>query len=936
MPARTPNLSLDSKRYEPQTVEGPIDRLWAERDVFRARPESKKPPFVIAIPPPNVTGRLHMGHALNNTIQDLLIRYKRMDGYDALWIPGTDHAGIATQTVVKKSLDAEGLDFKTLGREKVIERIWEWKKKYGDQILNQLRRMGCSCDWSRTRFTMDEGLSQAVRVAFKRLYDDGLIYRGKYIVNWCPVDKTALSDDEVETTSGGEPGHLWYFRYPLASGKGHVTIATTRPETMFGDSAIAVNPKDERYARLIGQKVRLPLEGREIPILADDYVDASFGTGCLKVTPAHDQNDFQIGLRHQLPQIDAMNDDATMSDVVPARFRGLDRFVCRKAVVAEMQAAGLVEKIEERMVPVGRSYRSKAIIEYRLNDQWFVKMKPLAEKALEASAAGRVRFFPERWDGIYRSWLANTRDWCISRQIWWGHRIPAWYHRTSGEILVDLDTPARVAADPSSWRQDEDVLDTWFSSALWPYSTLGWPEATPDFAKYYPTSVLSTAKDIIFFWVARMVMTGLYNAGDVPFRTVFIHPVVCDEQGETMSKSKGNGIDPLHVIEGATREDLEGPAREARPSNLSEVLARIAKTFPQGFDGVGADALRFTLVTLATEQQQISLALQKFDEIGRRFSNKVWNAARFALTNFADIPAPETGEAEPALEDRWILGALDRCVAAVRRSFDAFRFDEAAQTVYHFFWDELCDWYLELVKPRLANGAPAERRRVQLTLGEVLSAVMRLLHPIAPFLTEEIWGHLHPRLAAGALIPPGDEPLFNADLCATAPFPKDKGRFAETLASEFESLREIVRAVRNLRATAGLTERTAVEVHLRPMREELRAALRSGASVIERAAMTSSLTLVESKPERMATAVVEGVEVYVNLAAHMDVDAEKARLEKERQKIDAYAAKIEQKLANERFVAGAPADVVAAERERLVEAHAKRAKLDEALRELGS
>ncbi|HQH28411.1 MAG TPA: valine--tRNA ligase, partial [Oligoflexia bacterium] len=481
-------LSLDQKHYIPAQIESEIYALWEESGVTSTKRTAGRPTYTIVIPPPNITGRLHMGHALNNTVQDALIRFKRMDGFDALWIPGTDHAGISTQSVVKKHLDAEGINYLELGREKTIERIWEWRNKYGDQILTQLRRMGCSCDWSRTRFTMDEMLSRAVRTAFKRLYDEGLIYRGKYIVNWCPVDRTALSDDEVITTDGGEPGHLWHIKYPLSDGSGYVTVATTRPETMLGDTAIAVNPKDPRYQKIVGQTVTLPLVGREIPVIADDYVEKDFGSGCLKVTPAHDLNDFQISRRHNLPQLNVMNEDGTMGEHAPKKYHGMDRFACREVVVEELSALGLLAGIEDRMTPIGRAQRSRSIIEYRLSDQWFVRMQPLAQQAIEASENGEIHLFPTRWEKIYRDWLMNTRDWCISRQIWWGHRIPAWYHKATGEILVAEETPAQAKLRPEEWEQDKDVLDTWFSSALWPYSTMGWPDKTEDLARYYPTS----------------------------------------------------------------------------------------------------------------------------------------------------------------------------------------------------------------------------------------------------------------------------------------------------------------------------------------------------------------------------------------------------------------------------------------------------------------
>ena len=933
MSSRTPVSSLESKHYESTEVESSIYKLWESRAVFAADPNSKKPPYSIVIPPPNVTGRLHMGHALNNSVQDTLIRLKRMDGFDALWVPGTDHAGISTQSVVKKHLDAEGISYLELGREKMIERIWQWKQKYGDQILMQLRRMGCSCDWNYTRFTMDDGLSQAVLAAFKRLYDDGLIYRGKYIVNWCPVDRTALSDDEVVTTEGGEPGHLWHFSYPLTDGSGFLTIATTRPETMLGDAAIAVNPKDERYTHLLGKFVTLPLVGRAIPIIADDYVDREFGTGCLKVTPAHDPYDFQIGQRHNLPQINVMNEDATMSGEVPEEYRGLDRFVCREKVVEAMKALDLVVKIESRMTPVGRAQRSRAVIEYRLSDQWFVKMKPLADAALKASAEGKISLYPERWENIYRAWLENTRDWCISRQIWWGHRIPAWYHRETGEILVDSVTPARVEREPEAWRRDEDVLDTWFSSALWPYSTLGWPANTVELQRYYPTSVLSTAKDIIYFWVARMVMTGLRFMDQVPFKQVYFHPVVCDAAGETMSKSKGNGIDPLHVIEGATMQQLEEPIYEARAENMQETLARLHASYPEGFKGVGADALRLTLLSLNSQAQQVQISLQKFEETGRRFTEKLWNAARFVISGLADaVPASvESAPAEP--EDRWILGRLDVCVREVRSAVDSFLFNEAVSAFSRFFWDEFCDWYVELVKARLRKGDDSDKRRVQETLAESMSTVLRLIHPFTPFITEELWGHLHPLLVKGGFV---DETLLSADVCALAPYPVDRQRTSEQLGSEFALYQDIVRGLRNMRSHAGLEGSAELATLVRVGNPELRAAIERGRTIIQRGAKLKSLDFTDQKPERMAAVVVDAVEVFANLAEHMDIPAEIARNEAVLKKIEVEIAKLQGKLSNEGFLAKAPAAVVEGERKSLGEAQDRRQKVLATLAELRS
>ncbi len=897
------NLSLEEKHYSPKAIEDSTYDKWKKAGVFNADPKSNKPPFSIVIPPPNVTGRLHMGHALNDSIQDCLSRFKRMDGFDVLWIPGTDHAGISTQSVVKKHLDAEGIDFRSLGREKVIERIWEWKEKYGNQILLQLEKLGASCDWSRLRFTMDEGLSQAVRVAFKKLYDQDLIYRGKYIVNWCPVDQTALSDDEVSTKEGGEPGYLWHIKYPIVGSTDFVTIATTRPETMLGDVAVAVNPKDERYQNLIGKMVMLPLSNREIPIIADDYVDRSFGTGCLKITPAHDPNDFQIGLRHALPQINIMNNDATISDEAPQAFRGLDRFVCREKVVEELTRLGLLAKVEERMTPVGRAERSKAIIEYRLSDQWFVKMKPLAEKALAASDKGELTLLPDRWDKVYRHWLENTRDWCISRQIWWGHQIPAWYHRESGEILVDSKTPEEVLKNPDLWQQDQDVLDTWFSSALWPYSTMGWPDKTEYLDRYYPTSVLTTAKDIIYFWVARMVMTGLNFMEKVPFKTVYFHPVVCDARGETMSKSKGNGIDPLHVIHGASAKELEGPIMDARPSNMEELLSELHKNHPDGFNGVGADALRITLFSLNSQAQQVQLSFQKFDEIGRRFTDKLWNASRFVISKLEGAEIIPYTLSELSIEDRWILGQLDRCVSEVRAALDEYRFHEAVSSMFHFFWDDFCDWYLELSKENLKNKGSNDAKIKQTILAEVFSRTLKLLHPFVPFITEELWAHLQNTLKNST------HDVIDHHMIALASFPEDSRRYSKQDHEDFQMIQEIVKKLRNVRSELGLSAHKPVPVAWKSGSDKMHTLVNENATLIKNAASLTSFEVTNKKPEGHISAIMTDLELYIDLSSSIDIKAEVTRNKKQIEKLNKEASTISARLENPNFMNKAPEEV---------------------------
>jgi valyl-tRNA synthetase len=945
------------KRFDFETTEKRIYEKWRERGAFasvydpegrpRSASEGGKPPYVIVIPPPNVTGRLHMGHALNNTIQDVLIRFKRMDGYDALWVPGTDHAGISTQTVVRKHLDAAGIDYRSLGREKFIEKVWEWREKYGGVILKQLEKLGCSCDWRRTRFTMDEGLSRAVRVVFKALFDRGLLYRGKRIVNWCPVDRTALSDDEVDIRDGGEPGHLWHIRYPLVEPVGelkHLTVATTRPETMFGDVAVAVHPEDERYRNAIGRTLRLPLQGRLIPVIADPYVDREFGTGALKITPAHDPNDFEVAGRHRLVPVNVMNEDGTMNEVVPEEFRGLDRFVARERAVARLEEQELIENIEERMVPLGRAQRSGAVIEYRLSDQWFVKMKPLAEKALAASGYRReggawvqkgtrgLFFHPPRWEKIYFDWLSNIRDWTISRQIWWGHRIPAWYHKTTGEILVDVETPAAVRTDPDAWYQDPDVLDTWFSSWLWPMSTLGWPEETPDFNRYFPTSVLATGKDIIFFWVARMNFASLEMTGKLPYRDVFINPTVLDERGATMSKVKGNGIDPLAVIDGATREELTGPIREARPENMKELLARVDKSFPEGFEGVGADALRFTLVHTCSEGQEVRLSLQRFHEIGRRFVTKLWNASRYALITLDSAPGPDTALAPLAVEDRWIVSRTATTIREVRRGLEAYDFGAVGQELYRFVWNDYCDWYLELTKPRMSGNDPRASRRAAHVLGNTLAQILRMLHPVTPFLTEELWSMLLPAMAAKDL---WMEKRPTSDLLIRESAAVPEGDPDLALETRFESIQRLVGRIRSSRANARLAENIRLAAAVKPLDPELRSILEETSSVVRGLANLESLSFADLRPPGTIAFVDPGFELYLDLGKHVDVAAERRRIDKEIAETRTKLEQVTRKLENPKFLSGAKAEVVAEQRARDTEYREILGKLEEMKREYG-
>jgi valyl-tRNA synthetase len=948
------------KRFDYREAEPRIYRRWLDAQAFASaydgeghlrdpvRKDAK--PFVIVIPPPNVTGRLHMGHALNNTVQDALIRYKRMDGFDALWVPGTDHAGIATQTVVKKQLDAEGLDFRALGREEVVRRIWKWKEKYGEAILEQLRRMGCSCDWTRTRFTMDEGLSLAVRESFARLYAQGLIYRGKRIVNWCPVDRTALSDDEVEKEE--EKGKMYHIRYPFADDPTrHLTVATTRPETMFGDVAVAVNAKDPRYAQFIGRKVTLPIQGRIIPVIADEHADPEKGTGVVKITPAHDPNDFEVGLRHHLEQINVMNEDATMNDVVPEKYRGLDRYKARAKALEQLEQEGLLDSVHDHMMAIGRSYRSKVPIEFRLSDQWFVKMGPLAERALEASGyvrsvdgwikpAGRtqlLQFHPDRFEKVYYHWLSNIRDWCISRQIWWGHRIPAWFHLETGEIAVGVETPERVTREPSKWRQDEDVLDTWFSSWLWPMSTLGWPRDTPDYRRYYPTSVLSTAKDILFFWVARMNFAGLAFDGRLPYRNVYLHSTIADEQGVTMAKSKGNGIDPLTLIDGATVEQLKQPVLDARPSNMKELINRIEKNFPNGFEAVGADAMRWTLIYSITEGENVKLSLNRFTE-GRNFVTKLWNGAgRVIQTLEAETARGGAGPSEPIApltdEDNWLLARLDSTIESVRKGFDEFEFGAMAQELYHFVWDDFCSWALELSKTRLMSADTAQRRGVLRVMGTGLADMLRLLHPLMPFVTEELFSRVVPPMTKLGLWL-GEPP--SAELLVRDRFPRRRKALEPEIEARFAILQRFVVAARQIRAAYNIKDNVKIVVGVKTLAPETKTMLERAKDSVCFLAKLEGIAWAESRKEGMAAQYDAAFELYLDLSRYVDLRVEIERIDKELAKAEKELASTEKTLATPGFAERAPSDRVQATLARKQELKDRMAKLKETRAELQS
>ena len=944
------------KRFDYREAEARIYRKWEEARAFSpafgvdgslVHAERKNAePFVMVIPPPNVTGRLHMGHALNNTIQDVLVRYKRMDGFDALWIPGTDHAGIATQTVVKKQLDSQGLDYRELGREEMVRRIWKWKAEFGDEILKQLRRIGCSCDWSRTRFTMDEGLSVAVRTAFVKLFEMGLIYRGKRIVNWCPVDRTALSDDEVDKEDTA--AKMYDIRYPLVDDPGSfLVVSTTRPETLFGDVAVAVHPDDERYARFVGKMLRLPLQGREIPVITDSHADPETGTGCVKITPAHDPNDFEVGLRHQLEQINVMNEDATMNDVVPEKYRGLDRFACRKLALEDLDEQGLLAEVRDHRMALGRSYRSKAPIEFRLSDQWFVKMEPLAERALEASGyrkegdewvqsddAARIAFHPPHHGKVYFHWLSQIRDWCISRQIWWGHRIPAWYHKQSGEIVVSIETPEIVRENPDAWTRESDVLDTWFSSWLWPLSTLGWPEDSSDFKRYYPTSVLSTAKDILFFWVARMNFAGLLFAGELPYQDVYLHSTITDERGLTMSKSRGNGIDPLSVIDGATTEDLKQPVLESRPPDMKNLIKRIEKNYPEGFPGIGADAMRWTLLYSITEGERVRLSFDRFTE-GRNFITKLWNGAGRVITALeaeaARGPAKTDAVAEPTSEDRWLMARLDTTIRACRKGLDRFDFGHMAQALYHFVWNDYCSWALELSKTRLASEDDATRRGALQTMGRVLAATVRLLHPCVPFVTEELWSRIRPAMMDLAFFPENSDPH---EMLILDRYPRPAADPQPEIEARFAVLQRLVAAIRQLRAVSNIKDNAKVTALVKPLSTDCRQMLERADAAVCFLARLDKIEFVTERTPGMAAHYDEDFELYIDLKQYLDLGEEIQRLDRAIAKCEKELASVEKQLGNPRFVERAPAETVEEKRALARTENERLAKLRESRKEL--
>ncbi len=857
-----------SKTYSPQEIESRLYEKWLNKKYFAAKVNPAKKPFTIVMPPPNITGQLHMGHALDNTLQDILIRWKRMQGYEALWQPGTDHASIATEVKIIDKLKEEGIDKNDLGREGFLKRAWQWREEYGGRIVSQLKKMGSSADWDRERFTMDEGCSKAVKEVFVRLYEKGYIYKGSRIINWCPVCHTSISDAEVEHVE--QAGHFWHIKYPIVGEDGYVEIATTRPETLLGDTAVAVNPEDERYTHLVGKMLKLPLTDREIPVIADPYVDKEFGTGCVKITPAHDPNDFEVGKRHNLPEINILNDDATINEM-GGKYAGMDRYEARKQMVEDLDKLGLLVKVEDHVHNVGTHDRCKTTVEPMVKQQWFVRMDELAKPAIEALKKGELRFVPDRFDKIYLHWLENIRDWCISRQLWWGHRIPAWTCDDCGEITVARETPEVCPKCGSRHlTQDPDTLDTWFSSALWPFSTLGWPDDTEDLKYFYPTDVLVTGYDIIFFWVIRMVFSGYEQTGKSPFHTVLIHGLVRDSQGRKMSKSLGNGIDPLEVI-----------------------------------DKYGADALRLTLVTGNAPGNDMRFYWERV-ESSRNFANKVWNASRFILMNMDGVDTNQVALADLEDADRWILSKVNRLTGEVTENMDKFELGIAMQKIYDFIWEEFCDWYIEMVKPRFREGgSPKSKEAACWTLKTVLITALKLLHPYMPFITEEIFCNIQDE----------EETI----MLSAWPEPRKDWDFPETEA-QVELVKEAVRAMRNLRTSMNVAPSRKAQVYVVSEKETVRQTFEGSKSFFAALGSASEVKIQAERtgiPENAVSAVTADAVLYLPLEDLVDVAKERERLEKEEKRLTGELARVNGMLSNEKFLSKAPEAKIQEEKEKL-------------------
>ncbi len=914
------------KTFEPQSIEQQCYKSWEEAGLFKA--SGSGDPYCILLPPPNVTGSLHMGHGFQQTIMDALTRYHRMKGDNTLWQVGTDHAGIATQMVVERQLNAEGKPRHDLGREDFIKKVWEWKEHSGGTITGQMRRLGTSPDWSREVFTMDEDLSKAVTEVFVKLHEEGLIYRGKRLVNWDPVLHTAVSD--LEVLNEEEDGHMWHMRYPLADGSGELVVATTRPETMLGDTAVAVHPDDERYQGFIGKEIKLPITGRLIPVIADDYVDQEFGTGCVKITPAHDFNDYDMGKRHNLPMINILTDDAKINDDAPEAYRGLDRFDARKQIVADLDAQGSLVKIEPHKLKVPRGDRTGAVIEPYLTDQWYVAVESLAKPAIEAVESGEIRFVPENWNKTYYQWMHNIQDWCISRQLWWGHRIPAWYDE-NGKVFVgrteeEVREKHGLGSDVTL-SQDDDVLDTWFSSALWPFATMGWPEETPDLETFVPSSVLVTGFDIIFFWVARMIMMTKKFTGKIPFKDIYITGLIRDENGDKMSKSKGNVLDPIDLIDGIDIESLvtKRTAGMMQPQLAEKIAKRTRKQFPDGIQAYGTDALRFTFAAMASTSRDINFDMARVEGY-RNFCNKIWNASRFVLMNTEEHDTGrDGGEMVLSMADRWIWAKFQQTLVEFEKALEDYRFDIAAQTVYEFTWNQFCDWYLELTKPVLSNDAStdAEKRGTRHTLINVLESLLRLLHPLMPFITDTIWQRVVPlsalKVDAGASI------MVQA-------FPEvEAAKQDDNVLADIEWVKKFIVGIRNIRGEMDISPNKPLNALLKNVSDEDARRLDAAKAFLDKLSKLETVTILKDGEEApaSATALVGEMEILIPMAGLIDKDAELARITKAMEKIEKDVSRTRGKLGNEKFVSNAPEAVIEKERGKLEEGEKALAKLKE-------
>ncbi|MDG6097763.1 valine--tRNA ligase [Alteromonas sp. ZYF713] len=916
------------KTYEPQSIEKQCYQRWENEGLFKAKGDEAPTgnPYCILLPPPNVTGSLHMGHGFQQTIMDVLTRYHRMKGDNTLWQVGTDHAGIATQMVVERQLNAEGKTRHDLGREAFIDKIWEWKEHSGGTITSQMRRLGTSPDWDREVFTMDDNLSKAVTEVFVRLHDDGLIYRGKRLVNWDPVLHTAVSD--LEVLNEEEAGHMWHMRYPLADGSGSIVVATTRPETMLGDTAVAVHPEDERYQDYIGKEIRLPITGRLIPIIADDYVDPEFGTGCVKITPAHDFNDYDMGKRHGLPMINIFTPDAKVNDEAPEAYQGLDRFDARKAIVAQLEEDGVLVKIDDHKLKVPRGDRTGAVIEPYLTDQWYVAIEELAKPAIEAVESGEIRFVPENWNKTYYQWMNNIQDWCISRQLWWGHRIPAWYDNEGNVYVGRTEDEVRNKyhlEEGVQLNQDEDVLDTWFSSALWPFATMGWPEETPELETFVPSSVLVTGFDIIFFWVARMIMMTKRFTGKIPFKDIYITGLIRDESGDKMSKSKGNVLDPIDLIDGIDLESLVAKRTTGmmQPQLAAKIEKRTRKQFPEGIHAYGTDALRFTFAAMASTSRDINFDMGRVEGY-RNFCNKIWNASRFVLMNTeTEDTGRDGGELVLSLADKWIWAQFQQTLVEFEKALSDYRFDIAAQTVYEFTWNQFCDWYLELTKPVLNNdeSSDAEKRGTRHTLINVLESLLRLLHPLMPFITETIWERVAPLSALD----------FNAgDSIMVQPFPAvDAAKQDEQVLADIEWVKRFIVGIRNIRGEMDIAPSKPLPALLRNVSSEDERRLGISRTFIDRLARLESITVLKEGEEAPASAaaVVGEMEILIPMAGLIDKEAELARIAKAMGKLEQDVARFKGKLSNEKFVSNAPEAVIEKEKAKLADSESQLAKL---------